>query len=150
MIETDIKMHCLNCGKQKPLSRFYTFKDGKKDTYCKDCRLIGCSDSQPWTYFPIMQLFDIPYIEHIWFSTMIREMKVATNTHVYNNVFGKYYSKMKLFHWKHYGFKDSSYINQEERQLPFSYRSKLNDMRDYFLDRDIPQQYYNVIGLNNE
>ena len=147
MEETNI--YCPICKKQKPPSDFYTFKDSKKDQYCKNCRLIGCSDSRPWTYFPIMQLFDIPYIEYIWFDNMMRRMKIATNTHVYDNIFGRYYSIMKLRHWQHFNFQDSQYINKSERQLPFSYKSKLTDMRHYFLDRDIPQEYYNIIGLNN-
>ena len=148
MIETGIKMHCLNCGKQKPIQRFFSFKEGgKKDIYCKDCRLIGCSDSQPWTYFPIMQLFDIPYIETVWFEKMMWEMRVATNTYVYNSIFGKYYSTMRLHHWRHFGFKDSQRINKMERQSPFSYTSALQDLRHFFLDRDIPEEYYDTIGL---
>lgn len=146
-MEETVKKYCSICGKEIGPNNTYRFKDGTQDQCCKDCRLIGCSDSKPWTYFSIMQLFDIPYIEYIWFDNMMRGMKIATNTHVYNNVFGRYYSIMRLRHWRHFNFQDSQYINKSERQLPFSYRSKLSDMRHYFLDRDIPQEYYNIIGF---
>ena len=148
-MEEEKVRYCPICKKPLKSSDSYTFKDGRKDTYCKNCRLIGCFDNQPWTYFPVMQLFDIPYIEYIWFDRIMREIKIATNTHVYGNIFGKYYSTMKLFHWKQFGFKDSRYINKNERKMPFTYKSKLPDMRYYFLDHDIPQEYYDIIGLND-
>ena len=59
--------HCPICG--QPINNpkdSYTFKDGTKDNCHKQCRLKGLYDYEPWAFFPLMQLFDIPYIEESW------------------------------------------------------------------------------------
>ena len=140
--------YCPICKKRLKPSDSYTFKDGKKDTYCKDCRLVGCSDSQPWTYFPIMQLFNIPYIEREWLLLLERQKqnpKIINNASneiiIYPKIFGKYNAKMRLCSFRDWEFKDSPTLNDPQ---------KTKQIRECFLGQNIPQQYYNVIGLNNE
>ena len=143
--------YCPICG--QPINNpkdSYTFKDGTKDNCHKQCRLEGLYDYEPWAFFPLMQLFDIPYIEEIWFRKMQHEIKIAMHTHTYTSIFGRYYATMKLFHWKQFGFKDSQQINQWERGLPFTYKPKLlPQTRKILLNNNIPKEYYEIIGLNN-
>ena len=133
---------CKICGKEIPPSYAYSFKDKTLDCYHKECRIMNCFDDKPWTYFSLMKEFDIPYIEEIWFQQMIREFKTAIRTHSYRNVFGKYLSTMKLLSWKPFGFKDSQELN-------YYYSSVENNLlRNILLDREIPQEYFDVIKTN--
>ena len=138
---------CKICGKEIPPSYAYSFKDKTLDCCHKECRIMGCYDDKPWTFFPIMQLFDIPYIENQWFNKMKTQIKIAINTHQYKSVFGKYFATMKLKKYKDKGFKDSLLLNN----LNLSYKNYKNDLiRDFLLDSNIPQKYFKMVGLIKE
>ena len=103
---------CSMCEKYLPESSFYVLKNGYIDILCKKCRCKGCSDDKPWTFFPIMIYYDIPYIEKEWLELIKHQIKRAiSNNGQYSSVFGKYLSKMKLCSFKNAGFKDSAWFN---------------------------------------
>ena len=131
---------CKICGKEIFPGQAYSFKDGTLDHYHKECRIMNCSDDKPWTYFPIMKEFNIPYIEDVWFQQMITNFKIAINTHSYKSIFGKYLSKMKLPSYRPFEFKDSQECNY------YSFDAKNNILRNILLDKKIPQEYFEIIN----
>ena len=121
---------CNKCEKYLPESQFYTLKNGYVDWWCKQCRCEGCSDNKPWTYFCIMSLYDIPYIEMEWLNLMKHQIRKTINDNgPYISIFGKYFSKMKLCGFKNYGFKDSAKLNSDFQKNKYD--------RELFLDKDI-------------
>lgn len=121
---------CSMCEKYLPESSFYVLKNGYIDNLCKKCRCKGCSDDKPWTFFPIMSYYDIPYIEKEWLELMKRQIKrTISDNGQYISVFGKYLSKMKLCSFKNAGFKDSTKFNNNFQENSYD--------RELFLDRNI-------------
>jgi len=100
---------------------------------------MGCYDDKPWTFFPIMQLFNIPYIENQWFKRMKSQIKITINTHQYKSIFGKYLSTMKLAGYRNFEFQDSPLLNMPNDLI------KDKPIRDFLLDSDIPQEYFQII-----
>ena len=130
---------CKICGKEISLGEAFSFKDGTLDCYHKECRIMNCSDDKPWTYFPIMKEFNIPYIEEVWLRQMITNIKIAINTHSYKSMFGRYLSVMKLKGYKSFEFEDSQECNY------YCSNAKNDILRDVLLDREIPQEYFDII-----
>jgi hypothetical protein len=139
------KIICAICGKEILPKEAYTFKDGTVDNCHKKCRTTGCYDNQPWTYFPLMKLFNIPYIEDQWLWTVRYQIRRALRTGEYKSAFGKYLAKMKLFHWKRCGWEDSPHLNSS------SNLSENKKIRLFLLDfcEEAPQEYFDIIGQKN-
>lgn len=121
---------CSGCKKELLEKCFYILKNGHIDNLCKNCRCKGCSDDKPWTFFPIMLYYDIPYIESEWLYLMKYQIKkTISNNSQYTSIFGKYFNKMKLHDFKNFGFKDSGWFNN-------NFQENLYD-RNLFLDKNI-------------
>lgn len=132
-------IYCTICGKKINPGDAYSFKNGQIDNQHKECRIMGCYDDKPWTFFPIMQLFNIPYIENQWFQRMKSQIKITINTHQYKSIFGKYLSTMKLAGYRNFEFQDSPLLNMPNDLI------KNKPIRDFLLDSDIPQEYFQII-----
>lgn len=61
------------------------------------------------TFIPILQKLDYPYIRHEW----IRLVKRYDD----NTVIGRYISKMRLFGYRQYSWKDSVMINNAYKPM---------------------------------
>ncbi len=85
-----------------------------------------------------MKEFNIPYIEEVWLRKMIANFKIAINTHSYRSIFGRYLATMKLASYRSFEFKDSQKCNRYSN-------IKNNILRDILLDKEIPQEYFNMI-----
>lgn len=77
------------------------------DDKCKDCYLATVDNSDPKTFLPILQHFNVPYIEKEWEYTR----EYAENRP--GSVLGRYLSKMKLCAYYGFEFKDSDHFNQK-------------------------------------
>lgn len=138
-----------NLTKQK----FFYYKDGERDNVCRQCRLEGCVDTKPWTFFNLMMLYNIPYIEEQWFNllrgqifhTIDKGQKKGQVT--YNSIFGKYLSMMKLKSWNFLTFKDSPLWNKNRRK---AYEEEEDNYtlyeKKFFLSNEIPKNYLRIIG----
>ena len=102
---------------------------------------MGCYDDKPWTFFSIMQIFNIPYIEEVWLYKMKSQIKIAINTHQYKSIFGKYLATMKLKGYQNFEFKDSYLLNMPENFI------KNKPIRKFLLDPDIPQEYFEIFNF---
>ena len=103
---------CSKCHRELELNKFYKFKDNTLDTVCKECRLEGRKDYHPSDYFPLMELYDIPFVRTEWNILMKRNIERAVINNVpYKSIFGKYLSLMKLKGWIHWTYADSDKLN---------------------------------------
>ena len=132
-MENIIKYYrCPICTKRLPESRFYVFKNGCVDNICKDCRCKDRSDDKPWTFFPLMMLYDIPYIETQWLQLMKNHIKkVIAYKSSYGTIFGKYFSKMKTASFKNCSFYDSAKLNA------YDFQKNWHDREIFIGDSDI-------------
>ena len=102
---------CTSCGRVLEDKDFYTFKDYTLDNVCKECRLKGKSDRFPEDYFPLFELYDIPYFFKEWDALVNYHVRCCViENKPYTSIFGKYLSKMKLKGFKDYSYKDSDYL----------------------------------------
>lgn len=107
---------CDKCGKIKLETEFYSFKDNTKDSICKECRLEGCLDSRPSDYFPLMELYDIPFIYEEWENMVNKHIKLSViKNKPYKTIFGRYLSLMKLCGYKQLGWLDSPMFATETK-----------------------------------
>ena len=113
------KIECICCKKRLPLSSFWRIKANppvrkdymqleKYDTKCKQCYLQEINYQDIRTILPILQHFNVPYIQDEWNRTY----------DLYHNkpgsVIGRYLSKMKLLAYYNFGFNDSDWFNSRK------------------------------------
>lgn len=113
-----IKMQitCEHCKKTMLEDNFYTYKNGKKDCQCKTCRTMHINNWEPDTFTPLLQLFDVPYVEAEW--NVLRDRAYAKDPKKMTpmSVFGKYLSKMRLKNWQKYSWADTERFAQEAEE----------------------------------
>ena len=107
------KCTCIKCKRTLADTKFYTYKDGAKCEFCKDCLTMHIDNWDPETFLWILEKFDLPYIESEW--NILRDRAYAKDPHKMTglSVIGKYISKMKLKQFKNYTWADSDRLNQE-------------------------------------
>ena len=142
--------YCPKCKIKKSKISFFSFKDGKRDWLCKNCRLKDTDDSKPWTFYELFQLFDIPYIEYEWLILMERRIKkVISERKEYQSIFGQYLAKMKLMSWKSYTFKESAWLNKCQLEYLLkdenAYNEYINTKKILFSDRNF-KNYMTMFG----
>lgn len=149
------KKYCKICKKRLIHANTYKFKDGTLDQCCKMCRIAGCNDTRPWTFFPIMELFDIPYVEEEWLYTLRSAFQSQTYKIAFPSIFGKYLAKMYLQGWRNFGFKDSREINFQ-KLVNFNDKEKFKILRDFLLSKysldypQFPDEYLEIIGIKEK
>jgi len=100
-------LKCEKCGRMLDEKQFYTYKDGTKDTMCKQCLTMFIDLFEPSSFEWILKRMDVPYIPGEWNILVQKQYQKDPNKVVPGAVFGKYLSKMKLRQWKKYGYADS-------------------------------------------
>ena len=147
--------YCKICKKRLIPENTYKFKDGTLDQCCKMCRIAGCTDTRPWTFFPVMELFDIPYVEEEWLYTLRSAFQSRTYKIAFPSIFGKYLAKMYLKGWRNFGFKNSREINFW-RLLNSDNKEKFKILRDFLLSKysldyqQFPDEYLEIIGIKEK
>lgn len=107
---------CKKCGKTLDEGKFYTYKDGRKTQYCKNCLTMHIDNFDESTYLWILQMMDILYLPQEW--NVLRDRAFAKNPHLNGmSVFGKYLSKMKLRQYCDYGYNDLQRYREEHGQI---------------------------------
>lgn len=120
MIDTNWEdiQQCEKCHRFKRKIEFYSFKDGTKDCFCKDCIKEGIYDWDVDTFILKLKRYDVPYIEEEWNNMRARQSeKVCKNNAKYSTIFGKYLSRMNLFATKHLRFNNSATDWKETKKL---------------------------------
>lgn len=110
------KQKCICCQQVLPFSSFWKKKASPPiwkghleleqfDNKCKECYLHTVDNNDVNTFLPILQHFDVPYIEKEWRLTCeYTEGRPGS-------VLGRYLSKMKLCAFYGFGFEDSKHFN---------------------------------------
>ena len=111
-----IKKICARCGKQMDEINFYTYPNGQKTQYCKDCFTAHIDNFDPETFLWILEKMNVPYIEEEW--NKIRDKAYAKNPNKMTgkSVLGKYLSQMKLKQWKKYTWADTEKLKEETQR----------------------------------
>ena len=104
-------MICERCKEDKATSKFLQFKDKQIKPICKDCLYSNIKDENIETLLPLMQEFDIPYIEDVW-RRLLNNKSIAAPS-----IFGKYLATMKLYSYSSFGYNDSYLFNNKESDL---------------------------------
>ena len=102
-------MICEVCKEEKSVDDFLRFKDKTIKPVCKDCLYLSLNDEDINTIFPLMQEFNIPYIEDVW-RRLLNNKSIAAPS-----IFGKYLATMKLYSYSSFGYNDSYLFNNKER-----------------------------------
>lgn len=113
----ETKQKCICCQRVLPFSSFWKKKVNPPiykghleleqfDNKCKECYLALVDNNNPDTFMPILQHFNVPYIEKDWQRT--REYAEGRP----GSVLGRYLSKMKLCAYYSFGFADSDHFNE--------------------------------------
>lgn len=82
---------------------FYKDKQGTIIPYLKEDIQRAINPLIPATFFPLLELFDIPYIEEEW----LRTVRYAYEHNCISTVFGKYLALMKLAAYRLFTFRDT-------------------------------------------
>ena len=87
---------------------------GGRLNLCKKCLTMHVDNWNPDTYLPILQEVDVPYVPSEWNTILTRygknKAKVTGMT-----ILGRYLSKMRLTQYRDYRFKDSEYLQEQEK-----------------------------------
>lgn len=111
---------CKTCKRTMDESNFYSsfnlekFPSGKLDE-CKKCCTMMVDNFNPDTFMPLLEQIDIPYLPDIWMEHVKRYCKDPTKV-TGMTVIGRYISTMRLKQHRDYGFKDSEYLQNIEKQ----------------------------------
>lgn len=60
------KKTCKECGKTKPIGKFWHRKDGTLFDVCKECAWKYIDNKKPNTFLWILKEADVPFIEERW------------------------------------------------------------------------------------
>lgn len=106
-------IYCPHCKKTMSEDNFYKFKSGQRDELCKACRTLHINNWEPDTFKPLLQLYDVPYIEAEW--NVLRDRAYAKDPKKMTpmSVFGKYLSKMRLKNFSKYSWADTERFEAE-------------------------------------
>ena len=124
-------LYCGKCGKTMKELQFYTYKNGEKTEYCKQCLTMHIDNFNPDTFIWLLEKMDVPYIPEEWNN--LRDKAYAKDPMKMNgmSVFGKYLSKMKLKQWMQYGWADTERLqalNAEKRATNEAERAEYDAM----------------------
>lgn len=102
-------MVCSICGKDLDESLFWQGHLDKKLNKCKNCLADKLNIDDP---SPILQEFDVPYIEQNWKHKI--EYVIKHHHYIdYKSILGRYLSLMNLASFKSFKYKDSDILKGE-------------------------------------
>lgn len=127
--ELGIEKQTLDWSYQKE-EWFYKYKDNVTicPYYKEDINKV-INPYKPYTFFPFLKEFDIPFIESYWLRLIKKTLERGQSL---NNIFGKYLAWCKLKDIKYNTFKDSNkfFIDGYEYK-EFEYKLKITFEIDY-------------------
>lgn len=100
------KIVCASCGRPRPESEFFKMRDGSPCPECKECLLSGVDNSDPATFEPLLERFDVPYLPRRWAEIANREYSKSPRTFGPMSVFGKYLRLMRMSQYSGYRYAD--------------------------------------------
>ena len=144
---------CSKCGRPKAEKEFFKMKTGNRCDICKPCLTEHIDNNKPETFKWIMEKFDVPYIERVWFDQC---NKILAKKGLNNFVIGQYIRTMNMAQFADYGYADTDHLNFEEerkKQEAAARRSQAFDpVKEEELKRkleagEISQAEYNTLSV---
>lgn len=105
---------CAVCGRTRKAGEFFKQKNGERVDTCKDCLCTGINNSDPETFLPILERFDVPYIEKTWIE--IANKAYAKNPKIFGSrsVIGTYLRQMcNMAQYKQFTYADTEKLTKE-------------------------------------
>jgi hypothetical protein len=113
--EAQATIVCEECGREKPCTEFYksprTLPEGVRYPVCKRCLTKDIDNRNPETFMPLLEKFDLPYIENQWIQMTNKIFLKNPGKFGPSSVFGHYLRQMNMTQFKDYHFADSESLN---------------------------------------
>lgn len=104
---------CSKCGRSKRETEFFKMKTGERCSLCKSCLTMYIDNRKPETFLWILEMFDVPYIEHLWIEQTNKAYLKDPQRFGPASVIGKYIRGMNMAQYCNFSFADSDKLNKE-------------------------------------
>lgn len=104
---------CSKCGRSKRETEFFKMKTGERCSLCKSCLTMYIDNRKPETFLWILEMFDVPYIEHLWIEQTNKTYLKDPQKFGPGSVIGKYIRGMNMAQYCNFSFADSDKLNKE-------------------------------------
>ncbi len=117
MISIAEKLTCVKCGRTKGEKEFFKMRTGNRCDICKSCLTEHIDNNKPETFKWILEKFNIPYIEKIWFDYCNRILQQkGPAAFGPASVIGQYIRSMNMDQYREYTYADSDRLNFEAKK----------------------------------
>ena len=110
-----VYMTCEKCGRSRPATKeFFKMKTGDRYPMCKACLTEHIDNNDPTTFKWILEIFNVPYIEEVWFDLGNKILaKQGPAKFGPGSVIGQYIRSMNMTQYRDYTYKDTDKLNYE-------------------------------------
>ena len=143
------KYYCEKCNKWMGENEFFTYKDGSKTEFCKQCLTMHIDNFDESTFLWLLKKMDVPYIPAEWNTLRDRIYEKDPSKLKSGSVFGRYLSKMKLKQWRQYGWADTERLQQEYAETAAKHeeeaRQREQEAKDKYENGEISEAEYKTL-----
>ena len=143
------KYYCEKCNKWMGENEFFTYKDGSKTEFCKQCLTMHIDNFDESTFLWLLKKMDVPYIPAEWNTLRDRIYEKDPSKLKSGSVFGRYLSKMKLKQWRQYGWADTERLQQEYAETAAKHeeeaRQREQEAKEKFDNGEISEAEYKTL-----
>ena len=143
------KYYCEKCNKWMGENEFFTYKDGSKTEFCKQCLTMHIDNFDESTFLWLLKKMDVPYIPAEWNTLRDRIYEKDPSKLKSGSVFGRYLSKMKLKQWRQYGWEDTERLQQEYAETAAKHeeeaRQREQEAKEKFDNGEISEAEYKTL-----
>ena len=143
------KYYCEKCNKWMGENEFFTYKDGSKTEFCKQCLTMHIDNFDESTFLWLLKKMDVPYIPAEWNTLRDRIYEKDPSKLKSGSVFGRYLSKMKLKQWRQYSWADSERLQQEYAETAAKHeeeaRQREQEAKEKFDKGEISEAEYKTL-----
>ena len=143
------KYYCEKCNKWMGENEFFTYKDGSKTEFCKQCLTMYIDNFDENTFLWLLKKMDVPYIPAEWNTLRDRIYEKDPSKLKSGSVFGRYLSKMKLKQWRQYSWDDSEKLQQEYAETAAKHeeeaRQREQEAKEKFDNGEISEAEYKTL-----
>ena len=143
------KYYCEKCNKWMGENEFFTYKDGSKTEFCKQCLTMHIDNFDESTFLWLLKKMDVPYIPAEWNTLRDRIYEKDPSKLKSGSVFGRYLSKMKLKQWRQYGWADTEKLQQEYAETAAKHeeeaRQREQEAKEKFDNGEISEAEYKTL-----
>lgn len=106
------KKTCKECGKTKPINKFWHRKNGTLFDVCKECAWRYVDNKKPNTFLWILKEADVPFIEERWVDLCRKKYNKDPHHFGCSSVIGTYLRVMYTRGFTDYSYSDTLELNK--------------------------------------